>query len=238
LPEPDRAGTLGAPPGRRRSLATESATRTWESGSRTERQARVTTPWRRFSRGLGVLLLSAAVGFGGYMGWLLWGTGLVTARAQADLREKFLRPFVPEHYSVGDGIAIIQIPKIKLDMVVVEGVDRASLTKGPGHYPDTALPWERRGRVGIAGHRTTYLHPFWSLDKLKKGDRIRLITRRGRFDYAVTRVFTIMPWEAWVLDQTKKRTLVLTTCHPRFSAAQRLVVFADLEFENRSIRAT
>lgn len=183
-------------------------------------------------------MLSAAVGFGGYMAWLLWGTGIVTARAQADLRERLSRPLVNEHYELGDGIAIIQIPKIDLDMVVVQGTDRASLTKGPGHYVDTAMPWHKHGRVGIAGHRTTYLHPFWSLDELKNGDRIRLITRHGQFDYSVTRVFTIQPWEAWVLNQTKKRTLVLTTCHPRFSAAQRLIVFADLTDENRSIRAT
>jgi sortase A len=183
-------------------------------------------------------LLSAAVGFGGYMGWLLWGTGLITARAQADLREKLSRPLATEHYNLGDGIAIIQIPTIDLDMVVVQGTDRASLTKGPGHYVDTAMPWHKRGRVGIAGHRTTYLHPFWSLDELEKDDQIRLITRQGQFDYSVTRVFTIQPWQSEVLNQTKKRTLVLTTCHPRFSAALRLIVFADLTSENHSIRAT
>jgi sortase A len=172
------------------------------------------------------------------MAWLLWGTGIVTARAQTDLREKLSRPIANEHYDLGDGIAIIQIPRIELDMVVVQGTDRASLTKGPGHYVETAMPWDKRGRVGIAGHRTTYLHPFWSLDELKNGDRIRLITRRGQFDYSVTRVFIIQPWEDYVLDQTRKRTLVLTTCHPRFSAAQRLIVWADLTAENLSIRAT
>ncbi|MFN2590041.1 MAG: sortase [Actinomycetota bacterium] len=171
--------------------------------------------------------MAAAVGFGGYMAWLLWGTGLSTARAQADLRERFSRPLGDAGFDIGDGIAIIQIPKIDLDMVVVEGVQPAVLTKGPGHYPETAYPWDKSGRVGIAGHRTTYLHPFWSLDKLGKDDRIRLITRKGTFVYEVTRVFTIQPTEGWVLEQTKKPTLVLTTCHPRFSAALRLIVFAD-----------
>ena len=163
------------------------------------------------------------------MAWLLWGTGLETARAQSQLRQEFFdrpttdnRPIIP-----GGALGIIKIPKIELDMVVVQGVDRESLTKGPGHYPDTALPWEDRGRVGIAGHRTTYLHPFWSLDQLQKGDRISLITRHGTFDYHVTKVFLIQPSDSWVLNQTKKPTLVLTTCHPRFSAAQRLVVWAD-----------
>jgi sortase A len=163
------------------------------------------------------------------MAWLLWGTGIITARAQTHLRQEFFdRPVKEDRFIIpGDAIAIIQIPRIKLDMIVVEGTDSASLTKGPGHYKDTAYPWNEHGRVGIAGHRTTYLHPFWSLDKLKSGDLIRLITRHGRFDYHVTRVFTIHPSDSWVLNQTQKPTLVLTTCHPRFSAALRLVVFAD-----------
>src|SRR5205809_8006785 len=118
----------------------------------------------------------------------------------------------------GNAVAILKIPRIHLNMVVVEGTDTESLKRGPGHYTDTALPWEDHGRVGIAGHRTTYLHPFWSLDQLKPDDRIRLITRHGTFDYHVTKVFTIQPSDSWVLDQTKKPTLVLTTCHPRFSA--------------------
>ncbi len=183
---------------------------------------------RRVSRGLGVLLLAAAVGFGGYMAWLLWGTGIITARAQSQLRQEFFNrppatgPFVP-----GDAVAIIQIPKIHLDMVVVEGTDAASLTKGPGHYTDTAYPWDQHGRVGIAGHRTTYLHPFWSLDKVKRGDTIVLITRHGTFHYVVTKQLIILPSEGWVLNQTVKPSLVLTTCNPRFSASQRLVVFAN-----------
>jgi sortase A len=178
-----------------------------------------------------------ALGFGGYMAWLLWGTGLSTARAQDQLRQEFFaRPTLAEQIRIGDGIAIIQIPTIDLDMVVVEGIDYESLKKGPGHYPEMAYPWDKTGRVGIAGHRTTYLHPFWSLDKLVKGDRIRLLTRKGKFTYAVTRVFTIQPWQSEVLDQTAEPTLVLTTCHPRFSAALRLIVYGDLLSADRSWR--
>jgi sortase A len=114
-----------------------------------------------------------------------------------------------------------------LDMVVVEGTGTESLKKGPGHYTQTAYPWEDSGRVGIAGHRTTYGAPFWSLDKLREGDPITLHTEYGVFEYRVTRHQIILPSESWVLDQTKEPTLVLTTCNPRFSASQRLVVFAD-----------
>jgi len=132
----------------------------------------------------------------------------------------------------GRAVAILVIPRIHLDMVVVEGTDTESLKKGPGHYTQTAYPWEDHGRVGIAGHRTTYGAPFWSLDRLRPGDPIILKTEYGIFRYVVTRtVITppsgILPSGRSVLAQTERPTLVLTTCNPRFSASQRLVVFAD-----------
>ena len=114
-----------------------------------------------------------------------------------------------------------------LDMVVVEGVGSRELTKGPGHYPDTAFPWEDHGRVAIAGHRTTYLQPFWALDELKTGDVIRLETEFGWFDYRVTGSRVVLPNDVSVLEQTKEPTLVLTACTPRFSGSHRLVVFAS-----------
>ncbi len=189
-------------------------------------------------RVLGILLLVAAFGIGGYVGWLLWGTGLATSRAQDDLRRGFQThvgsrdpskaPPADQVVKVpGKAVAIIVIPKIDLDMVVVEGTDTESLKKGPGHYTQTAYPWEDHGRVGIAGHRTTYLRPFWSLDELREGDRITLQTEYGIYNYRVTRQLIIQPSEGWVLEPTRRPTLVLTTCNPRFSASQRLVVFAE-----------
>jgi sortase A len=81
--------------------------------------------------------------------------------------------------------------------------------------------------VGIAGHRTTYLAPFWSLDKLGPGDAVILRTQYGTYHYDVTGSRTIAPSDASVLDQTARPTLVLTTCTPRFSASERLIVFAN-----------
>jgi sortase A len=128
----------------------------------------------------------------------------------------------------GQAVAEILIPRIDLDFVVVQGTGIEQLKRGPGHYVDTAMPWEHTGRVGIAGHRTTYLHPFEHLNELRPGDRITLETRFGTFDYSVTRVFAIpSAGSGYVLDQTRRPTLVLTTCHPEFSAAQRLIVEAD-----------
>ena len=192
---------------------------------------------------LGVACLAGALAVGGYLAWQLWGTGLATTRAQEDLRPGFERlvedprpvPSTPKAVRgarvrlPGEAVAILQIPRIDLDIVVVEGTETEDLKKGPGHYTETDMPWEDTGRVGIAGHRTTYGQPFWSLNELRPGDRITLLTEFGRFDYRVTRSEVILPSEGWVLESTKRPTLVLTTCEPRFSASHRLVVFADLE---------
>jgi sortase A len=188
--------------------------------------------------GIGCLMAAATIA--GYIGWLLWGTGLTTQAAQSDLRQGFQRvvdtkpvtqappPGSAELPLRGSAYAELTIPRIDFDMIVVQGTDEESLKKGPGHYPDTADPWEATGRVGIAGHRTTYLHPFYDLDQMQAGDTITLRTEYGTFDYAVTRVFVIpSAGSGVVLTQTPKPTLVLTTCHPRYSSSQRLIVIAD-----------
>jgi sortase A len=81
--------------------------------------------------------------------------------------------------------------------------------------------------VAIAGHRTTYLHPFYDLNEMKEGDPVILETEYGTFRYVVTNVFVITPDDSSVLDPTRKPTLVLTTCNPRYSAAERLIVVAS-----------
>lgn len=185
----------------------------------------------------GQLCLIAATAIGGYIGWLLWGTGLYTERVQTELRQTFepqigtRTPPAPGEKPLvklrGDAVAEIVIPRIDLTFVVVQGTDTRSLQEGAGHYPETAMPWDDHGRVGIAGHRTTYQHPFYHLDEMRPGDPIELLTEYGTYRYEVTRVFTILPSEEWVLDQTVKPTLVLTTCDPPYSASRRLIVFAD-----------
>jgi sortase A len=173
----------------------------------------------------------------------LWGTGLVTARAQSALRDDVaLHGLVDYGQLEGNqrggpipsgAIGFIKIPKIGLDMVFVQGVDVDALRKGPGHYPWTPLPGQK-GNVSIAGHRTTYLHPFWSLDKLTKGDRIILRTRRGSFVYRVEWVRVVDPGATWVVDPTPTSSVTLTTCNPRFSASQRLIVRGTLFSTSKS----
>ncbi|MCA1691756.1 MAG: class E sortase, partial [Actinobacteria bacterium] len=99
--------------------------------------------------------------------------------------------------------------------------------KGPGHYPDTAMPGHR-GNAAIAGHRTTYGAPFYDVDELEPGDPIFVTTTSGRFRYEVRELLVVEPDAGWVLDPTEDDRLTLTTCHPHFSAAQRLIVVAGL----------
>ena len=203
-----------------------------------------TPPRRRHSgsglvlRVIGLVLIAAAFAVGGYVWWLLWGTGFFTASAQEQIRAPFERLIgtappedAPPAERVakvpGTAVAILRIPDIEVNYVVVEGTDTESLKKGPGHYTWTSYPWEHTGTVGIAGHRTTYGAPFWSLDELTRDDRIVLATEYGVFNYRVTHRALIDPSDASVLDPSDEPTLVLTTCNPRFSATQRLVVFAD-----------
>jgi len=117
-------------------------------------------------------------------------------------------------------------------LFVVEGVGVGDLQRGPGHYPQTALPGAP-GNFAVAGHRTTYGAPFFNLDELVPGDEIRVTDRSGRqHTYRVTTQRVVGPPDSWVLGGdplgTGAPTLTLTTCHPRFSNAQRLIVFAEL----------
>jgi LPXTG-site transpeptidase (sortase) family protein len=192
--------------------------------------------WHTPVRWFGLLCLMGAAFFAGYVVWLLYGTGLETTRAQHTLRPTIEQQIAHPKPAPGPGArvipgsayAIIQIRSIDLDMVVVQGTDYTSLKKGPGHYVDTADPWDDTGRVGIAGHRTTYLHPFFNLDRVQPGDTIRLLTPYGTYAYTVTRVF-VVPEEGSgvVLEQTTDPTLVLTTCNPKYASSQRLIVEAD-----------
>jgi len=133
----------------------------------------------------------------------------------------------------GEAIAQIRIPRIDVDSIVVQGIALDDLRKGPGHYPDSPLPGQE-GNAAIAGHRTTYGAPFGSLEQLEEGDRILIRTFQGDFTYEVYQAnLIVQPNEVHVLEPDKFRaaTLTLTTCNPKYSAAQRLVVKAALQEE-------
>jgi sortase A len=130
---------------------------------------------------------------------------------------------------VGRPIGLLAIPKLGLDDVVVEGTAAPQLQGGPGHYLGTALPGQA-GNAAIAGHRTTFAAPFYDLNELVVGDPIFVLTSQGLFRYDVTGSEIVSPTDEAVLDSvTTTPQLTLTTCNPRYSASQRLVVFALLD---------
>jgi sortase A len=136
----------------------------------------------------------------------------------------------------GDAVARIDIPKIGVSKIVVEGVDVGDLRQGPGHYPGTPLPGQE-GNAAVAGHRTTYGAPFGDLDQLATGDEIDIQTVQGTFTYVVDQdPFAVNPNAGEVLlprpnparPGRSLATLTLTTCNPKYSAAERLIVTASL----------
>ena len=181
-----------------------------------------------------------------FVGYQLWGTGVVQAHRQDTLRHQFEESLARQRTAdahrdlggssaaaltpepaIGDPVGTLVIPEIGVDQVIVEGVGSAQLAFGPGHYPGTPLPGQR-GNAGIAGHRTTHGRPFYDLNALVAGDPITVTTLQGTFHYLVIRSEVVAPTDLTVLVHSAAPELTLTTCTPRYSAAQRLVVVARL----------
>jgi sortase A len=227
-----------------------------EVADRGSTDLRRATP-RRYVRVVGELLISVGVGILLFVAWELWGTGLYTAQQQDRLGQELDRKIEaaaerPGHTDAGpprgfapapgDPVFRMSIPAIRVTAVVVEGVDTRDLRKGPGHYPscrpgfahplctDFQEVWPgERGRVVVSGHRTTYGAEFNRIDQLKRGDEIRIESEWGRFVYDVTRQQIVQPDSRKVTVPSDRFELALTTCNPKYSAAQRLVVYAELE---------
>ena len=238
---------------------------------------------------IGRALVTAGLLMLGFVGYQLWGTGLSTAAAQADLKAQFAaalqttttevavvtteipvtsatttsapnpdsstttlateptspttteveRQVIPE-FSSGDVVGQLVIPSIDVDFFVVSGVGVEELRLGPGHFTDTPLPGQL-GNSAIAGHRTTYGQPFHDLDQLEAGDDIVVTTAFGTYTYEVRDLKVVEPTDYGVVSTTDPNiaTLTLTTCHPKWSAAQRLIVSAELnELESDRVLPT
>jgi LPXTG-site transpeptidase (sortase) family protein len=128
---------------------------------------------------------------------------------------------------LGSAFARIVIPKIKVDEIVVEGVNQQQLALGPGHMEETAWPGEC-GNMVISGHRVTHSRPFYYLDQLKDGDLITIHTKSDKFVYSVVEKKIVKPTDLSVIAPTKDRILTLTTCNPLFSARTRLIIHAKM----------
>lgn len=134
----------------------------------------------------------------------------------------------------GQVIAKLEIPKIGKDggnaLYVIPGVSHEDLKKGPGHYPDTPLPGQL-GNASIAGHRTTFGHPFFDINKLESGDQIIVTMFTGdRFVYEVASTEIVGPDDYYVVTTTDPTVaeLTLTSCDPAYTATNRIAVHAFL----------
>jgi sortase A len=125
----------------------------------------------------------------------------------------------------GDAVGKLTVPRLGLDAVVVEGTDSATLTKGPGRYIRSYVPGEGE-LIYIAGHRTTYGAPLARIDRLRKGDEVRMRVPYGTFAYRVTQRVIVPADDVARLMSRGKEEIALQACHPRFFATQRYIVYA------------
>jgi len=203
-------------------------------------------------RGLGQTLMTLGVIVLLFCVYELKVTGLVTAREQDrlgdDLRASWADPAprptgadpVPVSSDLGEGIAVLHVPALADydPWVVVEGTSVADLKAGPGHIPGTALPGEV-GNVVLSGHRTTYGAPFERFGDLQPGGLVVLETRDRWLTYTITGSQIVAPTAIEVTypvpgeqgAEPTERLLTLTTCHPKYSARQRLIVSATMTEE-------
>jgi sortase A len=203
-----------------------------------------------FLRGLGQTLMTAGVVILLFVVYELWFTGFETARDQRALRSDIAQEWAHGHLGsyrtkedllraipIGSGVAVLRIPRFGRDWakVVVEGVAVADLKRGPGHYPGTQLP----GQVGnfvVSGHRTTYGAPFNRVDELKPGDPIVVETKDTWYTYRVTTTEIVAPTAIEVTYPVPHHAgakptdalITLTSCNPKYSARQRIIVHAKL----------
>lgn len=209
-------------------------------------------------RGFGWLLIAGGVLVALYLVYALYWTNFETRSEQSRLLDDWIlevgelgtgegaAPAAPvdaaplPEVDLGEAVAALQFrrpgsaeaPVYDEPLFIVEGVNVETLQSGPGHYPGTAMPGEA-GNFAVAGHRTTYGAPFYDLDQALEGDEIHVTDRAGnRWVYRVVEQLVVHPSDNHVLADdplgTGRPTLTLTTCNPRWSNAERLIVHAQL----------
>lgn len=197
----------------------------------------------------GDLLVTAGALLLLFVGWQLWWTDVTANREQSATVDTLTRDFAatppsstptteqPSPVAFGQAFAIIRVPRFGADYArpVLEGTSLDTLQKGFGHYADTADPGQV-GNFAVAGHRTTYGRPLHDIETLREGDVVVVETRTAYHVYAVKRHRIVAPTQVEVVAPVPdepgatptERWLTLTACHPKYSAAQRYIVFAQL----------
>jgi sortase A len=199
---------------------------------------------------VGDLLVTAGVVLLLFVGWQLWWTDVTANRVQDDTVHELTRDFArpgdpaapagehPKAVKFGAAFAIVRVPRFGADYArpVLEGTNHDILQQGVGHYTGTALPGAV-GNFAVAGHRTTYGRPFHDIDTLKPGDKVVVETKTAYSVYVVKRHQVVAPTAVEVIApvpdepgrKPTQRWMTMTACHPKYSAAQRYVVFAELD---------
>ena len=211
------------------------------------------TALRRLIGAFGELLITLGVLLLLFVSWQLWWTDVTANRDQAGTIQALERGFVGGRHGggvadtgplatlksvpFGEAFAIVRIPRFGADFArpVLEGTDHDTLIKGVGHYQGTAMPG-LVGNFAVAGHRTTYGRPFSNIDLLRNGDVIVVETKASYVVYAVARHVIVTPNHVDVIApvpqhpgvQPTEAWMTMTACHPKYSASQRYVVFAQL----------
>ena len=204
----------------------------------------------RWSLGLvGDLLVTAGALLLLFVAWQLWWTDVTANRVQGDTVHALTRDFgngrsatpaseTPKAVPFGKAFAILRIPRLGADYArpVLEGTSLDILQEGVGHYTGTAAPGAV-GNFAVAGHRTTYGRPFHDIDRLRPGDKVIVETAQAYSVYVVRRHEIVDPTAVRVIAPVPDkpgakptgRWMTMTACHPKYSAAQRYVVFAELD---------
>jgi sortase A len=125
----------------------------------------------------------------------------------------------------GQPVGRLRVPRLGLNMIMVNGTDAATLKKGPGRYLGSFMPGQGQ-LIYIAGHRTTYSAPFSRIETLRRGDRVLIEVPYGVFEYRIARSIVVPATALRVLRSRGREEVALQACHPRFFATQRYIAYA------------
>lgn len=199
--------------------------------------------WRLVSI-VGEILMTLGVLFLLLVAYELWWTNVeaeqVIEQQREDLRNTWREDVNPATTAPipAEAFGLMYIPRLRDDVwgvPLIEGVTDEDLTKGIGHFPDSALPGEV-GNTSFAGHRATHGEPLKAVDKLQAGDLVHVETAQAWYTYRLTHDAIVLPTDVWVVDPVPgeplgtvptEEMITLVTCNPRWGSTQRWVWWGE-----------